>query len=261
MLDVLDSFADAQFFLVGDSGEQDMELYASLARDRPRQILAVFIRDANNRDLVKPLEDPTGEQVWRSPPSMNTGNGDSRSSSSTIGGGQSTLTPSTYTAHRLASKSVSDVTTPPPRLYAARQPKRTRSLASPPLAKEGNDYFTSHLILDAPISEEPATIPPPSYPPSSFSRRVNNNNSGNQDSYFTSSARLSKGRTSTASSLKGAPQMTDAERKQYDLQMRVYRARLEMPEHIPLRVFREPSECVETEEILTRMNIVGRKQL
>ena len=44
--------------------------------------------------------------------------------------------------------------------------------------------------------------------------------------------------------------MTEAEKKRYDLQMRVNRARTQMPSHIVLRVFREPSECVEIEEIL-----------
>ena len=44
--------------------------------------------------------------------------------------------------------------------------------------------------------------------------------------------------------------MTEAEKKRYELQMRVNRARTQMPSHIVLRVFREPSECVEIEEIL-----------
>jgi hypothetical protein len=34
--------------------------------------------------------------------------------------------------------------------------------------------------------------------------------------------------------------------------LRVYRARTQMPSHIPLRVFREPAECVEAQEILDR---------
>ena len=44
--------------------------------------------------------------------------------------------------------------------------------------------------------------------------------------------------------------MTEVEKKRYQLQMRVNRARTQMPSHIVLRVFREPSECVEIEEIL-----------
>ena len=44
--------------------------------------------------------------------------------------------------------------------------------------------------------------------------------------------------------------MTEVEKKRYVLQMRVNRARTQMPSHIVLRVFREPSECVEIEEML-----------
>jgi phosphatidate phosphatase APP1 len=48
VVEVLDAFLDAQFLLVGDSGEKDMELYAALAADRPFQILGVFIRDVSS---------------------------------------------------------------------------------------------------------------------------------------------------------------------------------------------------------------------
>ena len=58
--DVLESFPDSRFLLIGDSGEQDMELYASFARERPEQVLAIFIRDAGG-DRSLPLNDPTGE--------------------------------------------------------------------------------------------------------------------------------------------------------------------------------------------------------
>jgi len=56
--------------------------------------------------------------------------------------------------------------------------------------------------------------------------------------------------TSSGSSKKSS--MTDTEKRRYELQLRVYRARTQMPSHIPLRVFREPSECVEAQEILDR---------
>ena len=35
VIEVLDYFTESRFILVGDSGEQDMELYAQLAADRP----------------------------------------------------------------------------------------------------------------------------------------------------------------------------------------------------------------------------------
>ncbi|TFK23189.1 hypothetical protein FA15DRAFT_594632 [Coprinopsis marcescibilis] len=59
--EVLDSFPDSRFFLIGDSGEQDLELYADLARERPSNILGVFIRDVSTEEgVTDPIEDPTG---------------------------------------------------------------------------------------------------------------------------------------------------------------------------------------------------------
>ena len=63
VLDVLNHFPDARFFLVGDSGEQDLELYAEVARARPDQVLAIFVRDAGPR-AVPPLDDPTGVAAY-----------------------------------------------------------------------------------------------------------------------------------------------------------------------------------------------------
>ncbi|TIA88733.1 hypothetical protein E3P99_02431 [Wallemia hederae] len=56
VIEILNEFKHCQFILVGDSGEQDLELYSSLARERPHQILAVFIRDVttpNDKDKSK----------------------------------------------------------------------------------------------------------------------------------------------------------------------------------------------------------------
>jgi hypothetical protein len=41
-------------------------------------------------------------------------------------------------------------------------------------------------------------------------------------------------------------------KRRNELQTRVYRARTQMPSHVVLRVFRDPAECVELEEILSR---------
>jgi Uncharacterized conserved protein (DUF2183) len=61
VLEVLSSFPHSRFILIGDSGEQDLELYASVARDHPDQILCVFIRDVNTyEDGGGGIEDPTG---------------------------------------------------------------------------------------------------------------------------------------------------------------------------------------------------------
>ncbi|KAG9037458.1 hypothetical protein FRB95_005397 [Tulasnella sp. JGI-2019a] len=52
VLEVLDDFKESQFFLVGDSGEQDLELYATIAQARPDQILGVFIRDVTSSSFL-----------------------------------------------------------------------------------------------------------------------------------------------------------------------------------------------------------------
>ncbi len=41
---ILDAFPSRRFVLIGDSGEQDPEIYSSLLRERPHQIIGVFIR-------------------------------------------------------------------------------------------------------------------------------------------------------------------------------------------------------------------------
>ena len=57
--------------------------------------------------------------------------------------------------------------------------------------------------------------------------------------------------SSHSSNSKDAPPC-DAEKRRAQLQLRVYRARTQIPGHIPLRVFREPAECAEAQEILDR---------
>ena len=42
---ILDRYPDRQFVLVGDSGEQDPEVYAELIRERPAQVQRVYIRN------------------------------------------------------------------------------------------------------------------------------------------------------------------------------------------------------------------------
>jgi hypothetical protein len=46
---ILAAYPQRQFLLVGDSGEQDPEVYAGLLRERPHQIAQVFIRSLRGR--------------------------------------------------------------------------------------------------------------------------------------------------------------------------------------------------------------------
>ncbi len=48
---VLDAFEESKFILFGDSGEHDLELYLSIALERPSQILGVFIRDLTSERI------------------------------------------------------------------------------------------------------------------------------------------------------------------------------------------------------------------
>ncbi|KAF8518972.1 hypothetical protein BU17DRAFT_48053 [Hysterangium stoloniferum] len=48
VVEVLDAFPESHFILVGDTGEQDLELYTELARERPNQIVGVFLRDVTS---------------------------------------------------------------------------------------------------------------------------------------------------------------------------------------------------------------------
>lgn len=45
VLEMLDAFPESSFLLFGDSGEQDLEVYVSVARERPDQVRGIFIRD------------------------------------------------------------------------------------------------------------------------------------------------------------------------------------------------------------------------
>ncbi|KAK2465469.1 hypothetical protein APHAL10511_002361 [Amanita phalloides] len=84
LIDILNAFQDSKFILVGDTGEQDLELYTQLASTYPNRILAIFVRDVEAQ--ASPIPDPTGKD-WRrhvrirSNTSSSNSNGVSRSNS------------------------------------------------------------------------------------------------------------------------------------------------------------------------------------
>ncbi len=43
--DILDTYTSLPFILVGDSGQEDPEIYASIVHDHPGRVLAIYIRD------------------------------------------------------------------------------------------------------------------------------------------------------------------------------------------------------------------------
>jgi phosphatidate phosphatase APP1 len=50
IMPLLSTFPDRKFILVGDSGEQDPEIYGEIARQNPEQIVGIFIRNVKNED-------------------------------------------------------------------------------------------------------------------------------------------------------------------------------------------------------------------
>lgn len=74
---ILDRFPDREFILVGDSGEQDPEVYAAILRERPQQVRAIFIRnvtgesadDARFKTVFDGI-DRTRWQLFVKPPSF-----------------------------------------------------------------------------------------------------------------------------------------------------------------------------------------------
>lgn len=66
ILEILDEFDDSTFLLYGDSGEQDLELYCTIAHERPEQIAAIFIRDVTSGrvdELRRTLGIPEGSTM------------------------------------------------------------------------------------------------------------------------------------------------------------------------------------------------------
>lgn len=54
IVSILDDFPETGFLLVGDTGELDLELYSELARERPHQIKALYLRDVTSDGYVGP---------------------------------------------------------------------------------------------------------------------------------------------------------------------------------------------------------------
>ncbi|KAI0077768.1 hypothetical protein K474DRAFT_1684169 [Panus rudis PR-1116 ss-1] len=267
--DVLNSFPDAKFFLVGDSGEQDLELYASLARARPGQILGVFIRDAGvgpseiyggggNSDVGKegslPLEDPTGEGVFNS-----WGYGGPGSNPSSLNGSGYGEIASMPTTPILSSSSSSqppfkstpelDFISPRPVLKMTNSPTTDEpmemSMNYPPVPPKQERYENEKT------REQQSQRTPTSATAPSFSR--SSSRSSTLSNFFFPTNSYNGPQQQQQQQYQ---QLTELERKRHELQMRVYRARMEMPRHIPLRVFRNPKECVElTKDILDRLHV------
>ncbi|PIL25177.1 hypothetical protein GSI_13066 [Ganoderma sinense ZZ0214-1] len=256
VVDVLNHFPDARFFLVGDSGEQDLELYAEIGRERPDQILAIFIRDASVRenDVMRPLDDPTGADAARWDAFQSGAVPPGSATSQTNGGFAPSA--SKRASSRYASRSMSEATPGSPPAIPSKATRSFSGLDLSALSRNSSgssspNYFSSTPRSYSPITEEPPWQPTmttatddKSWPPPGFSKPP----PGSQ----------AERRESRSSSQTPSPTDAESERKRWDLQTRVWKARLDVPPQIPLRMFREPEECVEVNQILDRLQLRRR---
>ncbi|KAF9649212.1 hypothetical protein BDM02DRAFT_1948477 [Thelephora ganbajun] len=223
VIDVLSSFPESQFILVGDSGEQDIELYTAVATERPQQILAIFIRDArstSNGGKPQPVEDPIGATAhtrWRGYTQRSDSSGSlrsfrqiSRGASSEVTSAQPMMTPSPTPAYQNRQRS---------RSYSKRQNSTdyfSQSDRSSPASINTNDDDTVPWLSNTQNQEEPMT-----------------------------------GEIDASAGLGPKPaKVPSAEWKRLELQMRVDRARMNMPQSVKFRLFVDPEECVEAFEVL-----------
>ncbi|CAE6483465.1 unnamed protein product [Rhizoctonia solani] len=247
VVDVLDSFPESKFILVGDSGEQDLELYSALAEERPHQILAIFVRD-----VTPPTPPPTA------PPSPILGPVDAntvkkKGSASSIrsirnltGGGKS--------AKELPGK----IQIPPPPKHPVTigsgsrpgTPKRfgSRSATDPPRPSTSPttpyQVYTrargsSGSYFDSPTTPTRKPIPPT---PSSYPRSPPTTQGVELDP---ASALVSAAATAGTGHSADAVDTTRAGilAKKEALRLRTQVARARVPKGITLRVFKVPSEC------------------
>ncbi|KAG2144583.1 hypothetical protein DEU56DRAFT_209858 [Suillus clintonianus] len=217
VVDVLDGFPDSKFILIGDSGEQDLELYASIAMERPQQILAVFIRDVHDAGLA----DATGSManlMTTKPPVKKT---------------SLPAQPLATRPHPLRSMSDPD-TLNNSELYVANSGSSMKRRPTPKFTLPPQSFSSFDI---------PENVTPESK--SKFTPRMSvdsMSSAGSSSSSLSRNFRRATGQTT--------PPMTEAEKRRFELQNRVNKARLMMGPDIVLRMFRLPEECIETEQLL-----------
>ena len=165
---------------------------------------------------------------------------------------KSSVEPESLTMNSVGSSRVSVTTTSasksrsqsyplenPHRLYQQATPPQNIYVTRPPSPIQ-HPRITANLIPKSRSSLSSQSLPIPS------------RKHGRQDSSSTSDSVTTSSSFNNTVNYGGANggKMTEVEKKRYLLQRRVNRARTQMPSHIVLRVFREPSECVEIEEML-----------
>ena len=274
IIDVMESFPDSKFILVGDSGEQDLELYAEVAKERDGQVLGVFVRDVTapspigKDDGVRELDDPTGlamrvkgaEYHGPTPTPSYTFTDDAFQ--------QATGGPTLHSPRR--SGTMPDPTTPPipvPFPVVDTQPGATRSMtgfstikasnATVKVSKLKNVGRTISKLTSSPRKEKDpgagSYFPPPSQTMSLPLPATPMDILPTSYDSDTSPGSLWNINIPGSYPSPDGTNPSEPEKKRVELQMRVYRARATIPDHIPLRIFRHPQQCVEIKNILDRV--------
>ncbi|KAG8926373.1 hypothetical protein FRC01_008946 [Tulasnella sp. 417] len=265
IIEVLDAFADSQFILVGDTGEQDLELYAAIARERPEQILALFLRDVSTTGLPVDVPDPIRdiERLEQSSPTTNYFSPNPPTASRS-----STLTPR-----------VRDIPPPPVRNmsarpgsmdssstaygsaqvpYRPRTPSRKSTLSSegvpPPSSSTtrptfSNAYTSEPQEVRTPSPQAVQTRAPPIEARTPSQRLPGAYGSGRPPTTHRSSTSMSSASYAQDSAY------DIEERRRNELRARVEAARQLTPAHILLKIFREPQDCGDVFKLLDELGL------
>jgi hypothetical protein len=260
VLDVLDSFPFSRFVLIGDSGEQDLELYAQLAFERPRQVLADCARAGGADGPAPPLDDPTGAHAADAAPIHASPAGTPSLHGTGVGGTSGTggILSASLSRSDTTSSTASDLV--PPQLPYAEPGAAAGAEAVAPRRGSLSSDATPRAVPYAPYKSRS------SRQSSASSLRSDVSATG----YFAQPARSPAMQTTfTGTPVAEEPehpesardrrskdaQLSEPERRRMDLQARVHRARALIPPTIPLRIFRDPQECIEAAELLDKLHI------
>ncbi|KAG9099883.1 hypothetical protein FS749_000141 [Ceratobasidium sp. UAMH 11750] len=238
VVEVLDSFPGCKFILVGDTGEQDLELYSVLAQERPHQIIALFLRDVTPPTPPPtapptPSLDPVPDRTIKKQGSA----GSLRSIRSLTGGGkkpkdelpklqisQASQSSTGFKSTRSVARSATDP--------AQSSPSTPYRVYTPRTRGSSGSYFDG----PTPVAKRPELPPVPSqFVPAS-------QNLGVDPAGALVSAAATAGTGHSADTVADNTRAGILAKKEA-LRLRLEAAKARVPAHIILRVFREPSEC------------------
>lgn len=253
---------------MGDTGEQDLELYATIARERPEQILALFLRDVSTTgppvDAPDPIRDI--ERLEQSPNS--TSNYFSLNSAPTS------------RSSTLLTQRVRDIPPPPVRSmsvrpgsmdssstgygstqvpYRPRTPSRKSTVSSEgnpqpsssPVARPafGNAYTSEPQEARTSALNAVQTRASPTEVRAPLQRVPGAYGQARPGAAHRSSTSMS----SVSNAQDSAYDIE--ERRRNELRLRVEAARQHTPSHILLKIFREPEDCSEVFKMLDKLGL------